>query len=137
MEIKFCTEGEVVSSKIYFTHSRHVGNIFITKNGYYPYLITINKDRTIWRMEYCHEIAHVMTASAFVYSHPFFGPRRDYPQMFRWETVSWKLAKSFCKKKYWNGAYAIHSLKDYAKDLLVKVDWKRFKIIELNKGIKL
>jgi len=113
-----------------------MGSSFCTKNGRRAYLITINKDSPAWWMDYCHEVAHALTASRFNLS-GLFGFTADLRGTFQWEVIAWRLAKSFCKEKYWNEARAIHCLKGHAKGLLIKVDWTRFKLIELNKGIKL
>jgi len=123
------------SSRLYFGRV-YVASSFCTKNNKQAYLITVGKGSPTWQMDFCHEVAHALTTSRFNLS-GIFGFNADHRGTFRWEVVSWRLAKSFCKEKYWNEARALRALKGYAKALLIKVDWKKFKLIELNKGITL
>jgi len=54
----------------------------------------------------------------------------------RCEIEAWRVAKSFMKKKYWREKEAISSIKEYADFYNIKVNWRKFRIIPLNKGVK-
>jgi len=140
MKILFVHEGLKASSRLWFGHNTSfVGSsfAFVTKGDRPCEAITINKDSPTWRMDYCHEVAHVLTAAKFETIHPWFANHKELIQTFKWEVVAWRLAKSFCKKKYWTEARAILGLQSYAKQIHMKIDWKKFRTTELNKGTKL
>ena len=110
---------------------------FITKDGYGVVSININKNSLTWRMEYCHELAHVLTVSKAETVNPWWADIKEWKQQFKWEVMAWRIAKSFCKEEYWKEGRAVRALKSYAKQACIKIDWTKFKIIELNEGTKL
>jgi len=93
-----------------------------------PILITIGKQDKYWKQAFCHEIAHALSTK---YKTKLVRDDTPYETM-KHELLAWRLAKSFCKAKYWNEKEAISCLRGYAISLCYKIDISKLKIIPLN-----
>ena len=113
---------------------------FKSKDGEVIRRIIVDLDNEAWRMIYCHELAHVLTLHKFDSDEYIY----DFRKALRTEITAWRLAKSFCKKKYWNEKVAIECLLCYAepfpKPFPSIVDTKKLKkigIIPLNNDLRI
>jgi len=118
-----------------------IRNCFVSKDGSSATSIELNINDPEWRMSYCHEVGHLLTAHRFrvgVASElaAYIGTKKERWHLFRWEVAAWRVAKSFCKGRYWNEYQALRCLKIYAEAYRIKIDWSKFQLIELNKGLE-
>lgn len=109
-----------------------VKGVFKSKNDVPISYIIINKNSRNWQLELCHELGHVLLSSRF-YS-LYISAKMD---VIREEVMAWRLAKSYCKPKFWDDTLARLYLKTYFDNFKIKINWNKFKFIPLNKGFKL
>jgi len=112
---------------------------FKTKDGEVAKEIIVNLDSKAWQMEYCHDVAHILTLHLL--------DSNEYIDVslktIRTEVTTWRLAKSYCKKKYWNEQEAMKSLLTYIDDMprqrqSVSVSkLRKIGIIPLNEGLRI
>lgn len=75
-----------------------------------PISIEIDNLKYCWEMSFCHELAHAILSAQ--------RPKINLGICrFRWELLAWRLAKTFCKPKYWNEQEAIRKLLTYGMDI--------------------
>jgi len=103
---------------------------FLSKDSYPILIIKVNKAFKFWQMRWCHELGHCYFIDKTL------ARKVTVSQIIRWEVMAWRLAKSFCKPKFWNDKEVIQSLKTY-KPYNYMINWKKFRIIPLNRGFKL
>jgi len=112
---------------------------FRTKDGEVAKEIIANLDSKAWQMEYCHDIAHLLTLH-LLNSNEYIDVSL---KAIRAELTAWRLAKSYCKDKYWDEKEAMKSLLTYIDDIpeqrqSVNVSkLRRVGIIPLNKGLRI
>ena len=109
---------------------------FKSIDGLSPSYLHVNRDSPHWQMELCHELGHIYLSKSF--SMRRYNEWNHYAM--RIEMMAHRLAKSFCKPKYWSDKVAIEMLTDYANSLGIAVNVDKLKkngIIPLNKGINL
>ena len=90
--------------------------------------MVINKSDPKWELAFCHELGHVLdhllkpnTCSSSV-------------EKFRQEVRAWRIAKTFCKDKYWDEDDAIYTIRVWAEFVGIKVNWDKFKVVPLIQG---
>jgi len=113
--------------------------IFRTKDGEVARGIVIDLDSKAWQAEYCHDIAHLLTLHLL--------DSNEYIDVslktIRAELISWRLAKSYCKDKYWDEKEAMKSLLTYIDDIpeqrqSVNISkLRKIGIIPLNEGLRI
>jgi hypothetical protein len=105
-----------------------------TKYGQVPASISVNSSSAHWQQELGHELGHILTAK-YVWSF------QDPVQLFRSEVMAWRLAKGFTKSFLFSDDHALKCLCTYIPGywgISKKVKFlQRFKIRELNQGVKL
>jgi hypothetical protein len=83
-------------------------------------------------MSLCHELGHLFLTKRFAFEEY----KNRQRLTVREEVMCWRLAKSYCKKHFWNEEYAKDCLSGYFKSCEVYVNLKKLKIIELNRGVR-
>jgi len=113
--------------------------IFRTKDGEVARGIVIDLDSKAWRMDYCHDVAHLLTLH-LLNSNEYIDVSL---KTMRIELTAWRIAKSYCKKRYWNEEESMKSLLTYIDDMprqrqFINVSkLKKIGIIPLNKGLRI
>ena len=136
MDISFIATEDGRSSQVTLNDNLQLPlSPFKTKDNVYAEEIIIDKnDPHSWRMAFCHELGHVLSLKR-IESQEWFD---EYDiENLRDEIIAWRLAKSFCKPKYWKEEQAVSAIKKWAEFTGIKVNWEKFKLIPLNKGIDL
>jgi hypothetical protein len=125
---------------------------FYSKDGWRATEIRVSVGDSYSEIAYCHEIGHILTAHRFKFAEfearelldtdiarktnliPAGLMRSLAVKLFRSEVIAWRVAKTFCKEKYWDDEVAISSLKTFedTKDL-PQIHWEKLKIIPLYK----
>ena len=93
--------------------------------GKIPIRMVIAKNDPKMGTGFCHELGHVLDKKTWERS------------TLASEVIAWRIAKSICKEEYWDENDAISCLKIYAHQGGIKVNWDKFRIIPLNKGLKI
>jgi len=91
----------------------------------------VNGSRLTWKLALAHELGHMLLLKKMEqvrYNH-------DNQYKFKQEIMAWRIAKSFIKPKHWKEKVVISILRTFSWSN--KVDMKKLKIIEMNKGIQL
>lgn len=107
MRITYIQEG--IGSTVYWSDSTVQRSTIpcINKNCIRePERIEIDIVSPCWQMCFCHEIAHVLLGYPENYT-------TNHVAKYQNECDAWRLAKSFCKSKYWNEKEALHCLETY------------------------
>lgn len=110
----------------------------VSKDGYIPKKISNGMGENVeykrnWKMSFLHELGHIYLMHRFNKYQECIFPMTT----FRDEIMSWRIAKSIMKPKLWTEEHAIRLLKEYAIYYNINVNWDKFKLIELNKGLKI
>ena len=114
-------------SAVGWTNSKQA--YFKTQDNEYPQYIKINKDSNTMEAELCHEIGHILLAYLGKFSWNRY--EMDLKYRFKVELMASRIAKSFCKAKYWDEKRMIRALKKYADSCGVEINWNKFKIIKM------
>ena len=101
---------------------------FKTQDNYYPQYIKIAKDSEAMETEFCHELGHILLAHLDKFSWNRY--ENDLRYQVKIELMASRLAKSYCKAKYWKEEKVIKVLRKYADRAGVEINWNKFKIIE-------
>jgi len=137
MKIKFRDGGGSVTKWDYGRQTvRGRRRKFKSKDSWYATAMLIDKSRDGWETEYTHEIAHLLLCKKTKCQDYEFGPAIH---KFRIELMANRVAKSFCKDKYWNEENVFLALWLHAAEAGInyKIRWDRMKIIPLNEGIRI
>jgi len=91
--------------------------------------IVVNKSDPHWKMAFCHELGHAL-------DHTIKGRGIFDPPIIelRAEIKAWRIAKTFCKDKYWDEDDAIYTIRVWAEFVEIKVNWDKFKVVPLIQG---
>jgi hypothetical protein len=112
---------------------------FRSKDNYIPQEICLAKNNHL-PMAACHELSHILIADRFKLKETFLyhdDLRRISQQIalktFCNELTAWRLAKSFCKPRYWDERRAVRCVKSYAGAFsrLLKIHWNKLRICPL------
>ena len=88
--------------------------------------ITIGKGYKYWKMGFCHELAHTYQG----FNAKIKKIRKDAgKQLFIRELHAWRMAKTFCKSKFWNESNVKSCLKNYAIMCNININLNKLKII--------
>ena len=119
-----------------------IENLKPDANSYYnheTHNIKLNvNDEGGWEMTLCHEIGHFLDDNVT--------PHLDIFDItsFRKELKAWRIAKSIIKPELWNEKEALRIMKLWERAVRWPdgcfyknyINWDKFKIIPLNKGLK-
>ena len=90
--------------------------------------MVVNRNHRGWRMHFVHELGHVLDQRLDLDERSRLSVSEG---MLRSEVRAWRIARSFCKEKYWDNDEAIRCLESYANRLDININWDKFKIIPL------
>jgi len=92
------------------------------KDEYIPIQLVLDQKKFCWEMSFCHELGHALSSKMDDF----------YNNEFKEELRAWRLAKSFCKPKYWNEQEAIKMLLTYRYNAPAWLSTDKLRIIPLN-----
>lgn len=105
-------------------------SVFTTQDGLVPHSLYMCPEAP---MAMAHEIGHLLSSARFNIGRYIFSSN----YAFKLELMAWRIAKSIMKPELWDEKVAKKYLRTYYIGVSIRVNWKKLRIVPLNKGIRL